>query len=250
MFTLSIAEGFARGLASLHAPPLLGRKSSSAKSRVSITSKLIETEGPQVPYFGHLRKTGGRGSYGLVHTADLPLRNPHGTKFNHSRTFITFSSRAPRYSFILSRTQGPPSPLFPLHTKSSPVTPLFPLLTQKQGSTPPPKMSARRHFRFFPIFFAVFAGPGGPGKQTGSNACGCFNIAAARVFTKVRRCSCEEDWVSPGREKSRRKGLGELLDGNVQYHHAGGICTSAMFGNFRILPEQAGVICAPGWRRD
>jgi hypothetical protein len=74
---------------------------------------------------------------------------------------MTPSPRAPRHSFTLSRTQGPPSSLFPLHTKSSPVTPLFPLLTQKRGSTPPSKMSARRHFWFFPIFFAVFAGPGG-----------------------------------------------------------------------------------------
>jgi hypothetical protein len=54
---------------SLHSPPLLGRKSSSGKSRVSISSKLIEIKGLQLLYFGHLRKTGGRGSYRLVHTA-------------------------------------------------------------------------------------------------------------------------------------------------------------------------------------
>jgi hypothetical protein len=50
---------------SLHTPPLLGRKSFEVKSRVSISSKLIETKGLQVFYFGHLRKTGGRGSYQL-----------------------------------------------------------------------------------------------------------------------------------------------------------------------------------------
>jgi hypothetical protein len=78
MFTLSIPEGlalsalyegFARGLVSLHSPPLLGRKPSSVKSRVSISSKLIGIKGLQLQYFGHLRKTGGRGSYWLVHTA-------------------------------------------------------------------------------------------------------------------------------------------------------------------------------------
>jgi hypothetical protein len=66
---------FARGLVSLHTPPLLGRKSFEAKSRVSISSKLIEIKGLQLHYFGHLRKTGGRGSHRLVHTAYLPLRN-------------------------------------------------------------------------------------------------------------------------------------------------------------------------------
>ena len=108
MFTLRIAEGlalralyegFARGLVSghptkdvhpepaegffsyfplpagqseaisLHSPPLLGRKPSSVKSRVSTSSKLIEIKGLQLQYFGHLRKTGGRGSCRLVHTA-------------------------------------------------------------------------------------------------------------------------------------------------------------------------------------
>ena len=85
MFTLSIAEGFTlslseglalsalyegftRGLVSLHTPPLLGRKPSSVNSRVSITSKLIEIKRLQLHYFGHLRKTGGRGSCRLVHT--------------------------------------------------------------------------------------------------------------------------------------------------------------------------------------
>src|ERR1700675_6334 len=50
---------FARGVVSLHTLPHLGRKPSSVKSRVSTTSKLIETKGLQVFYFGHLRKTGG-----------------------------------------------------------------------------------------------------------------------------------------------------------------------------------------------
>ena len=74
MFTLSIAEGFTRGLLSLHTPPLLGRKPSSVKSRVSISSKLIEIKGFQLHYFGHLQKTGGRGSYRLVHTTHQLVR--------------------------------------------------------------------------------------------------------------------------------------------------------------------------------
>jgi hypothetical protein len=69
MLALSIVEGFARGLISLHSPPLVGRKPFSVKSRVSISLKLIEIKGFQLHYFGHLRKTGGRGSYRLVHTA-------------------------------------------------------------------------------------------------------------------------------------------------------------------------------------
>ena len=49
-------------------PALLGRKLSSVKSRVSITSKLIENKRLQVLYSGHLRKTGGRGSYQFCST--------------------------------------------------------------------------------------------------------------------------------------------------------------------------------------
>jgi hypothetical protein len=78
---------FARGLVSLHAPPLLGRKPSSVKSRVSISSKLIETKGLQLHHFGHLRKTGGRGSYQLVYTALLPVPISLAAKSNYSRTY-------------------------------------------------------------------------------------------------------------------------------------------------------------------
>ena len=65
---------FARGLVSLHTPPLLGRKPSSAKSRVSISSKLIEIKRLQLQHFGHVQKTGGSGRYRLVHTAHDPVR--------------------------------------------------------------------------------------------------------------------------------------------------------------------------------
>jgi hypothetical protein len=49
----------------------------------------------------------------------------------------------------------PLSPLFPLHTEFSLVSLLFSLLTQEQGY-PHAKMSARRHFSFFPLFFVPF----------------------------------------------------------------------------------------------
>jgi hypothetical protein len=75
MLALGIVEGFARGLVSLHTPPLLGRKSFEAKSRVSTTSKLIEITGLQVLHFGHLRKIGGGWGYRLVNIAALNLPN-------------------------------------------------------------------------------------------------------------------------------------------------------------------------------
>jgi|SRR5882724_5999274 len=68
---------FARGLDSLHTLPILGRKSFAAKSRVSITSKLIENKRFQVLYFGHLRKTGGRGSRVFV-VAELQIGHSIG----------------------------------------------------------------------------------------------------------------------------------------------------------------------------
>ena len=52
---------FARGWAYLYTAPPPVPKNPAAKPCVSITSKLIQTKGLQVLYFGHLRKTGGRG---------------------------------------------------------------------------------------------------------------------------------------------------------------------------------------------
>ena len=57
---------FARGWACLHTAHLPVPKNLAAKPCVSISSKLIENKRLQVLYFGHLRKTGGRGSYRLV----------------------------------------------------------------------------------------------------------------------------------------------------------------------------------------
>ena len=69
---------FARGVVSLHTPPLPGRKPSSVKSRVSITSKLIQTKGLQLHYFGHLRKTGGGGVTGWYIPLEWWLRITEG----------------------------------------------------------------------------------------------------------------------------------------------------------------------------
>src|SRR6267378_4087023 len=76
----------ARGLVSLHTLPLLGRKSSSVKSRVSVTSKLIESKRLQVLHFGHLRKTGGWGSYGHL-TKDVHPEPAEGL-FSIFRSFF------------------------------------------------------------------------------------------------------------------------------------------------------------------
>jgi hypothetical protein len=110
---------FARGWLPLHTPPLLGRKPSSVKSRISISSKLIENKILQVFYSGHLRKKGGRGSH------QLPIRHPLFPP--HLPLARPPQLQRRRVTRLLL------SPLFPLHTKSSPVTSLFPLLTQKQG---------------------------------------------------------------------------------------------------------------------
>src|SRR5271169_1685942 len=118
---------FARGEVSRQTahPPV--QKSLAAKSLVSATSKPIENKGLQVYSFGHLRKTGGRGSYSLVHTGH-PTKDvhpelaegilsyssilrlqptpqspqklaPQSPKFNDSRTYEAFSSKS-NYSRI------------------------------------------------------------------------------------------------------------------------------------------------------
>src|SRR5258708_4837907 len=75
MLALSgLCERLARGWACLHtACPERSRrehlpvpKIPAAKPCISITSNLIQIKRLQVLYFGHLRKTGGRGSYQLV----------------------------------------------------------------------------------------------------------------------------------------------------------------------------------------
>src|SRR5258708_17967410 len=68
---------FARGEVLLYIALPPAPKSVAAKSSVSAISKVIETKRLQVHYFGHLRKSGGRGSYQLCYTASgLPLPLP------------------------------------------------------------------------------------------------------------------------------------------------------------------------------
>jgi hypothetical protein len=129
MLALSaLYEGFARGLVSLHTPPLLGRKPSSVKSRVSIRSKLIEIKGLQLQYFGHLRKTGGRGSYRLVHATHHPVQKspplipafpilarplPNLAIFN---ILQTIGGRGPGHTRFLAAIDSPSS-----HARHSPL---------------------------------------------------------------------------------------------------------------------------------
>src|SRR5579859_3016692 len=90
MLALSgLREGFARGWISPQTPPLLAPKPSWVKSSVCISSTLIESKALHLHYFSHLRKTGGRGSYRLVHTAWILARNyrkrRHQTAYHRAR---------------------------------------------------------------------------------------------------------------------------------------------------------------------
>jgi hypothetical protein len=139
---------FARGWACLHtACPERGRrahllvpKTPAAKPRVSISSKLIENTRLQILYFGHLRKTGGRGSYQLP--ICRPLFPPHSFTLSAGEGLT-------RRSF----SEGGLSPLFPLHAKTTPVSPLFPLHTQKWRGTPPVENVGAPTFSIFPLIF-------------------------------------------------------------------------------------------------
>src|ERR1700756_5463999 len=70
---------FARGVLCFCRPPLPVPKTLTSKSRVSITSKLIQNKRLQVLCFRHLRKTGGRGLLLSCpeRSAFFALRVPH-----------------------------------------------------------------------------------------------------------------------------------------------------------------------------
>jgi len=144
MFALSaLYEGFARGLVSLHTPPLLGRKPSSAKSRVSISSKLIEIKRLQPHYFGHLRKTGGRGSYQLLTRHPLfpphsPLACPGRSRRGHSPSSISCIS-----------------PAYELQPRMSLVSPTY----AKTGGCTPVQKCRRADILDFSPYFSHFACP-------------------------------------------------------------------------------------------
>ena len=121
---------FARGEVSLHTFHLPAQKIPTFKSRVSITSKVIQTKGLQVYCFGHLQKTGGWGSYRIVRGI-LPAVNSQPAE---------------------ASAKAGPSPLFPLHTKMSLVSPFLPLHAQKRRGTPPRKCRRADIFAFSHIF--------------------------------------------------------------------------------------------------
>src|ERR1700731_5052692 len=84
---------FARKFLSLHTAQLPVQKTLATNSRISITSKLIETKALQVLHSGHLRKTGGRGSYRLVHAAHLAVQRGLAAKSSYSRTLVPSAFR-------------------------------------------------------------------------------------------------------------------------------------------------------------
>src|SRR5713226_8798596 len=94
---------FARGVVSLVTLPILGRKSFSVKSRVSITSKLIQTKRLQVLYFGHLRKTGGRGE--LLARPECGRRAPLSVSHQNSPK----SNVSPRYAPLCRKSNVSPT---------------------------------------------------------------------------------------------------------------------------------------------
>ena len=119
---------FAREFLSLHTARLSVPKTLASKSCVPLTSKLIQTKALQVLYSGHLRKTGGRGSYRLVHTAHHDFQRGLPAKSCYSRTYVTH------------RGWGYTGP----QVRPLPQLFCFPYL-RKNGGIPPAKMSARRH---------------------------------------------------------------------------------------------------------
>ena len=86
---------FARGWDCVHTARLSVPKIPAAKPCVFISSKLIEINRLQVFYSGHLRKTGGRGSYRLVHTMDRVIRKTAPVRWPNLRSACTRSKRPP-----------------------------------------------------------------------------------------------------------------------------------------------------------
>src|SRR5260221_11816548 len=126
---------FARGVLSLHAASLSVPKPPASNSRVSITSKLIDTKRLQVLHSGHLRKTGGRGSYPLCQQefgspsfprSFPPISTLASLFFNHLRTLsfsVSHLSRALSALCALFRKK-PGLHLYPEQTLSAHRPPL------------------------------------------------------------------------------------------------------------------------------
>jgi hypothetical protein len=147
---------FARGVVSLHTAHLPAPKTLTSKSRVSITSKLIQNTGLQALYSGHLRKTGGRGSYQLsiLH----PLFPPHSP--------LVYPEPSRRVYPESSRRACPPqhqrrratssisciSPTYGIKPRISFVSPTY----AKTGECTPRKNVGAPTFLIFPLIFRAF----------------------------------------------------------------------------------------------
>src|SRR6267143_3327069 len=107
MLALSgLCEGRARGVLPLQTVQLAVPKTLATNSRVSITSKLIENKPLQVLHSGHLRKTGGRGSYPLCQQefgspsfprSFPPISTLVSLFFNRLHTLSFFGSQLSRF---------------------------------------------------------------------------------------------------------------------------------------------------------
>src|SRR5271166_6963690 len=134
MFARSgLCEGFAREVDSRHTSPFPAPNSLAAKSCVSATSKPIENKQLQVHCFDHLRKTGGRGSYPLVH-------NGHPTKVVHPEPAEGFfsDSDSPNPAFRFNPAPPLSTRRFPKllsipHMQTPTASPFPTSLTKKQG---------------------------------------------------------------------------------------------------------------------
>ena len=185
MLALSgLREGFARGWACLRtACPERGRRARlpvpkipAAKSRIPITSKLIEIKRLQVLYSGYLRKTGGRGVLALpIFALQCPAFLPASSALftlsvpsacpERSRTLV----KSPLCSTCcgLLAASLPLTSFFPHLTELPLVSLLLPLLTQKQGGVPPPKNVGAPTFLIFPLIFRTFLPLTGPQQNRG-----------------------------------------------------------------------------------
>ena len=124
-------------------------KTPASNSPISITYKLIQNTRLQVYCFGHLQKTGGWGSYRFA----ISVAEEHAMRIVEGPHQVSSSLTK---NCQLSTNDCLLSPFFPLHAQHPPRK-SFPSPTYaKTGGYTPSKMSARRHSRFFPIYFALF----------------------------------------------------------------------------------------------
>src|SRR5258708_3394075 len=157
---------FARGVVSLHIAHVPGQKNLASNSRVSITSKLIETKRLQVHSFGHLRKIRGWGSDRLVHNPPLLGRKPSSVKSNHPHTLVPSAFRE---GYAIPGEGGSTgflvrpirlvsnsfvSPTYQISVRNSFVSPTY----AKTGGTPPCGKCRRADiFDFSPYFWRFLA---------------------------------------------------------------------------------------------